>query len=254
LCADEFANKFVCRFRPEIRNRSALNDPTFVHERDLVAQKGGLSQVVCNEQNRLLKTRANFLEIALEIHPNKGIERGEWLVEQKQLWRQHQSAHQTYALTLPTRELERITVERAIGKFSELAKLRDALLDFIASFPEQARLKREIVPGGKVGEQATILDNITETSANFHDRSGCYLLAVKFNLAGVSNEESDDQAQDGRLAATARADQSGNLTALDFEIDVAKGEIVSEKFADVAKVNESVHENRQLQHEEEESE
>jgi hypothetical protein len=254
LCGDEFANEFVCRFGAEIRDRSALDDSTFVHERDLVAQKGGLSQVVCNEQNRLLKSRANFLEIALEIHPNNGVERGEWLVEQKQLGRQHQSAHQTYALTLPTRELERITVERVIGKFSELAKLRDALLDFIAPFPKQARLKREIVPGGEVWEQATVLDNITKTSANFHNRSGCDLLVIKFNFARVCNDEPDDQPQNGRLTATTRADQNGNLTALDFEIDVAKGEIVSEKFADVAKANESVHENRQLQHEEKEPE
>ena len=58
----------------------------------------------------------------------------------------------------------------------------------------------------------------------------------------------------GRFAAATRADQGGNLTALDFEIDVANGEIVSEKFADVAKVNESVHENRQLQHEKKEPE
>ena len=207
-----------------------------------------------NEQNRLLKTRANFLEIALEVHPNKGIERSEWLVEQQQLWRQHQSAHQTYALTLSTRELERITVERAIGKFSELAKFFDPLLDFIAPFPKYARLKREIVQGGKVREQATVLDDITKTPANFHDRSGCNLLAVKLNLARVSDDKPYDEAQNGRFAAATRADQGGNLTALDFEIDIAKGEIVSEKFADVAKVNESVHENRQLQHEEKEPE
>ena len=254
MCADEFTNELVCGFRAEIRDRSALDDPTFVHECDLVAQKGGLSQVVGNEQNRLLKTRADFLEIALEIHPNKGIERSERLVEQKQLWRQHQSAHQTYALTLPTGELERITVERAIGKFSELAKFFDALLDFIAPFPKYARLKREIAEGGKVREQATILNDITKTPANFHDRSGRNLLAVKLNFARVRDDQPYDQAQNGRLATATRADQGGNLPALDFEIDIAKGEIVSEKFADVAKVNESVHENRQLQHEEKEPE
>src|SRR5207245_11162050 len=116
-----------------------------------------------------------------------------WLVEQKQLRRQHQSAHQTYALTLPTRELERITVKPAIGKFSELAKFGDALLDFIALFPKHARLKREIVQGGKVREQATILDDITKTPANFHDRSSCNLLAIKLNFARVRYNESYDQ-------------------------------------------------------------
>jgi hypothetical protein len=115
-------------------------------------------------------------------------------------------------------------------------------------------LKREIAQGGKVREQATILDDITKTPANFHDRSGRNLLAVKLNFARVRDDEPYDQAQNGRLAAATRADQGGNLPALDFEIDIAKGEIVSEKFADVAKVNESVHENRQLQHEEKEPE
>ena len=110
------------------------------------------------------------------------------------------------------------------------------------------------MPGGKVWEQATILDDITKAPANFHDRFDCDLLAIKLDFTRVRDDESDDQTQNGGLAATARADQGSNLTALDFEIDVAKGEIVSEKFADVAKVNESVHGNRQLQHEEKEPE
>ena len=92
-------------------------------------------------------------------------------------------------------------------------------------------------------KQAAVLDDITKTPANFHDRSGCNLLAVKLNFARVSDDKPYDQAQNGRLATATRADQGGNLAALDFEINVAKGEIVSEKFADVAKVNESVHEN-----------
>jgi hypothetical protein len=155
---------------------------------------------------------------------------------------------------LPTRELERIAVERAIGKFSELAKLFDALLDFIAPFPKYARLEREIAQGGEVREEAAILNDITKPPANFHNRSGCNLLAVESNFARVSDDQADDQAQNGRLAAATRADQGGNLTAFDFEVDVAKGEIVSEEFADVAKVNESVHENRQLQYEKKEPE
>jgi hypothetical protein len=157
-------------------------------------------------------------------------------------------------LALPTRELERITVEPAAGKFREFAELRDALLDLIASLSEQSWLEREIVPGGKVREEATILDNITEAAANFHDRFGCDLLAIKLDFAAVSSNEPHDQAKDGGLAATARADQGGHLTALDFEIDVADSEIGSEKFTDVAKVNEGVHENQQLQHEEKEAE
>jgi hypothetical protein len=254
LCADEFANEFVRRFRTQIRDRSALDDPAFVHERDLVAKKGSLSQVVRNEQNRLLKARANLFKVSLEIHPNKGIERGERLVEQEQLWRQHQSAHQTDALALAAGKLERITVERAARKFSELAKFRDAFFDFIASFPKQARLEREIVAGGKVRKQAAILNDIAKTMANFHDRSGFNLLAIKLDFAGVRSHESDDQAQNGRLAATARTDQSRARASRDFEIDVANCEFISETFADGAKVNESVHENRQLEREEKEAE
>ena len=100
------------------------------------------------------------------------------------------------------------------------------------------------MPGGKVREEAAILDNITEPAANFHDRFGCDLLAIKLDFTGVSTDEPDDQAKDGGLAAAAWADQGGNLAALDFEIGVANGEIVSEAFGDVAEVNESVHENR----------
>ena len=157
-------------------------------------------------------------------------------------------------MALPTRELERITVEPTAGKFREFAELRDAFLDLIASFSEQSWLEREIVPGGKVREEATILDNITEAAANFHDRFSCDLLSIKLDFTGISGEEPDDQTKDGGLATTARADQGGHLTALDFEINVADGEIGSETFTDVAKVNEGVHGNQQLEHEEKEAE
>src|SRR5207244_9534500 len=128
------------------------------------------------------------------------------------------------------------------------AELRDAFLDFIASFSEQSWLEREIVPGGKVREEATILDNITEATANFHDRFGCDLLAIKLDFTGVSSDEPDDQAKDGGLAAAAWADQGGNLAALDFEIGVADGGIVSEAFGDVWEVKEGDHENRWQQY------
>ena len=90
-------------------------------------------------------------------------------------------------------------------------------------------------------KEAAILYDITETVANFHDCSGCDLLAIKLDFAGVSGEKSNDQAQDSRLAATARTDQRRDRAALDFEIDVVNSEIVCEKFTDSAKANESVH-------------
>ena len=109
------------------------------------------------------------------------------------------------------------------------------------------------MPGGKVREQAAILDDITEATANFHDCFGCDLFAIKLDFTAVSRDEPNDQAQNGRLSATARADQGSDGAALDFKIEFANCEIVSETFSDGAKVNESVHENRQLQLEEKEA-
>jgi hypothetical protein len=102
-------------------------------------------------------------------------------------------------------------------------------------------LECEILSSGKVGKEATVLDNITEAATDFHDRFACDLRTIELHFAGVGNDESHDQAQNGRLAAAARTDQSGNLTTPDFEINFANGEILSETFTDVAKVNEGVH-------------
>src|SRR5436189_4651597 len=109
----------------------------------------------------------------------------------------------------------------------------DAFINIIGCFPKQARLEREIVTGGKVREEAAILDNITEAAANFHDRFGCDLLAIKLDFTAVSSDEPDDQAKDGGLTAAARTDQGGNLAAFGYEIELENGEIVSEKFTDV---------------------
>ena len=86
---------------------------------------GGFSEVVRNEQNCLLKACANLLQIALEIHSHKGIKRREWLIEQKQFGRQHQCAHQTDPLALPSGKLQRITIESAARKFCERTKIGD---------------------------------------------------------------------------------------------------------------------------------
>src|SRR5439155_12605735 len=113
-------------------------------------------------------------------------------------------------------------------KFSELAKLVDAFFDFIASFPKQTRLQREIATGGEMRKQTAILYDITETVANFHDCSGGDLLTIKLDFAGVSGHESDDQAQNGRLPATARPNQCGDLATLEFKSDIADRALVSE--------------------------
>jgi len=91
-------------------------------------------------------------------------------------------------------------------------------------------------------EQTAVLNYITEAPADFRDGVDCDLFAIEANFPLVRSDQSNDQAQDRRFSATAWANQGRNGAALDFEIDVANSEFVSEKFTDGAKVNEGVHE------------
>src|SRR5215475_10271534 len=103
--------------------RTFLNDPSFAHENDRVAEVGRFGEIVRDEQRGLLESREDFLQILLQGGADERIERAERLVEQKQFGRKHQRAHQADALALAAGEFERITIEKILRKSRERAEL-----------------------------------------------------------------------------------------------------------------------------------
>ena len=82
---DEVAHENASRFRPQIIERPALDDPAFAHEHDFVSEIGGFGQVVRNENRGLVEPRKNFFQVLLQGGADERIERSERFVEEQQL-------------------------------------------------------------------------------------------------------------------------------------------------------------------------
>src|SRR5205085_8315988 len=65
--------------------------------------------------------------------------------------------------------------------------------------------------------------------------------AIEIHISFVRSDEPDDQAQNRRLAATARPDQNCDFTAFELQVDVRNRRLFFEVFADAAELHERVH-------------
>src|ERR1700730_4054722 len=66
LRVNEFSNEIVRRFLAKIDNRSLLHDAALVHQHNLVAQIGGLCEIMRDKQCGLLEARKNLFQIFLQ--------------------------------------------------------------------------------------------------------------------------------------------------------------------------------------------
>src|SRR4029453_11164171 len=108
LRIDELGNEIICWLFTKIGKRALLDDVAFVHEHDLITEIGCFGQIVSDEERCLTQARENFLEILLQRSTHQRIERAERFVEEEQLGRKHQCAHQTDALKLAAGKLDRV--------------------------------------------------------------------------------------------------------------------------------------------------
>ena len=143
--------------------------------------------------------------------PNEWIERAERFVEQQDLGREHERAHQADALALPAGELGRITSERIAWKLRERAELFQTRFHFRLGSSEVSRHEENVGARRQVREEAALLDDVADAPTNLLRVRVRHFLSVKQNLARVRPEEGDNEAKQRRFSAAARADQARSL-------------------------------------------
>ena len=141
--------------------------------------------------------------------PNERVERAERLVEEQDFGREHERAHQADALALPAGELGRITIERVARKLRERAEFFQPRFHFRLRSAEVARHEENVGARGQMREKPALLDDVADPAANFLRVGVGHFRAVEKNLAAVGLEEGDDETQERRFSAAARADQGG---------------------------------------------
>jgi len=82
-----------------------LLDPAVEHEGDAVGHADRLVLVVGNEEGRDADTALNLANQVAHLHPQRGIELGQRLIQQQDLGVHHESPRQGHPLLHPARQL-----------------------------------------------------------------------------------------------------------------------------------------------------
>ena len=108
---------------------------------------------------------------------------------------------------MSAREFGRITSERVAWKLRERAKFFQVPFHFRVGPAQVSRQEENVGARGQVRKKAAFLNDVADAAAEFLRIRDVYVLAVENNFAAVRREKRDDEPEERRFSATARADQ-----------------------------------------------
>ncbi len=138
----------------DLLGRAELFDPALVHHRDLVRHRERFFLIVGDEQEGDARFALHRFQFGAHLLAQFGIERGEGLVEQKDLRLEHQRPRQRHPLPLAAGELRR----HAISFVRKLTSSSARTARFSRSrYAPLAQPEFHIAQGGQVGKQRVTL-------------------------------------------------------------------------------------------------
>ena len=166
---------------------------------DAVAHVNGFVDVVSNKQHGRAPVLPKPQYFVLHPHAGEGVERTEWLIQQKNFGMIDQGTSHCYALCHSARKLMRIS-------FAECFQANEAqkffyLTAFLLKHATGSQPRRNITTHRQPGEKIGILKDKSPFSAGPE-----IALLVDEQLTRIGEIESGDETQQSRFSATARAD------------------------------------------------
>ena len=167
--------------------------------------------------------RLDAAELLLQLAARDRIERAERLVHQQHRRIGGQRAGHADALPLSAGQLvgpaARIRLGREADQLEQLAHARG---DAVVRPPLQPRHDGDVVGDRQVRKEADLLNHVADGSAKADRIPLARVPALHAHVAGVGQEQSIDQLEDGRLAGAARADERERLAGADRQRDVVE--------------------------------
>ena len=202
----------------QVVGRIPLLDAALVHHADFVGHGKGLVLVVGNEHRRHAFALENFAHLERQTLAQVHVEVGERLVEQHKLGSRGQRPGQRHPLLLTARKL--------VGKLASLARQanrRKQVLDPLGTLRRRhiAQPEAHVALNRKMRKQRVVLEHHSNlallgrhpvTAAAHHG-------VVDQDFAAGDFLEARDAAQQGCLAATGRAEKTGDAALLQTKID-----------------------------------
>jgi hypothetical protein len=196
----------------EILRGSAGNDATGLEQDDAGSEEKSLAKVVGDEYNGFAEAAGEGAEFALELSAGDGIESAEGLVHQEDGRIGGEGTGNADTLTLAAGKFARV----AMGEFERVEP--DKLKHFIDASGDAGRLplfqsgnEGDVLGDGEMGEQAGILDDVTDTTAELDGVPFGRGMALDEDLAFRGKQHSVDQFEKGSLAAATAAEKDKGL-------------------------------------------
>ena len=157
------------------------------------------------------------------------VERAEGLVEQQHLGLNGQGAGEGHALALAARELRGVALAE-VGQADQLEQLVDTGFDLGLGTVADLEPEGHVAPHGEVTEGRVVLE--AEPDAAAARRRVRQILTLNADDAAVRRVEAGDDAQQRRLATTARAEEGRQRPCGHLERHVVQGDGVAEPLGD----------------------
>ena len=159
-----------------------------------------------------------LLDFGSHLHPQLGIEVRQRLVEQKYLRVAHDRASHGDALALAARELPWIAIEQ-YRQTEDIRRLGNMRFDFTFALLREHERKRHVVANGHVRIERVVLEHHRDVA--LLRRHAVDHLTADADFAVGDLLEPGNHPQQGRLAASRRADQNAKFSVSNIDVDAA---------------------------------
>ena len=220
--ADKVRHKLPVRIEVDLSRGARLHDASTLHHRDDVRQRQGLDAVMGHINGRNLQLREEGPQLLARLLPQFGVEVGKGLVEEDHLRLGHQRPGQRDPLLLPAAELCGRPVFEPV-ELHKMERLGDLAGDLLPGFIAGLERIGHVVEDVHVRPDGVGLENHSQSSPIRRDidallRREDHLIPDP-DLSRVGHLQTDDAAQQRRLAASARTQQREDPVRRDGQID-----------------------------------
>ena len=218
--ADEPRDELGRRPLVDLGRRPHLLDPTGSHDGDAVGDRHRLLLVVGDVGDREAELALKPLDLVAHEHPEVGVEIRQRLVEEEHAGPHAQRAGQRDALLLAAGQLIRAAIPEPF-QAHDAQEVLHARGDLAARAAPDAERIPHVAGHRQVREERVALED--HRGGPPIRRIPRHVLPVEPDPAGVRADEPAGHAQEGRLAAAARADERDQLAFPDLGVDTVDG-------------------------------
>ena len=213
--------------RPAVDRVGAVQLPALalLHDRDPIGKGQRLLLVVGDVDGRDAQLGLQLPDLVPGFFPQLGVQVGQRLVEQQQVGFDDHGPGEGHPLLLTTGQLRHGTLFQT-GQSHQVERSRDAVRSLGRRHLPGAQAEGHVLEDGHVGEKGVVLKHhpgVPPVGGHVGD-----VLVVKEHGTGSGKDKPGDHAENGRLAASARPEQTEELAVGHGQADALHDRVVIE--------------------------